>query len=60
MQISISWACSEVTTKGVRVSTEADTLPVCSILELFNWVQFLRKKSEHVRGDAFWKFSGVL
>jgi hypothetical protein len=40
---------------GVGNSTVAETLPVCSIVGYYNWVEFLTKWPEHLRGDAFWK-----
>ena len=55
MQISIFRRFSEVMASGVEMSAEADTLPVSSIVQYFNWVEFLRKWPEHLRGDAFWK-----
>jgi len=52
-EFSIFRPCLEVTASGVGGSTQAKTPPVCSILEYFNWVKFLRKWLEDLRGDAF-------
>ncbi len=41
---------------GKGKSTEADTLPVCSVVQYFKGVEFLGKWSEDLRGEAFWKF----
>ncbi len=59
MEFSIFRPCLEVTASGVGVSTQADTPPVCSIPKYFNWVKFLRKMPEHLRGDAFWKMQNI-
>ena len=55
MEFSIFRPCSQVLTSGVEMSTEAETLPVCSIFGLSAWAEFLRKWPQHLRGDAFWK-----
>ena len=47
--------CRQGMTREVEKSTEAETVPVCSIPAYFNWVEFLRKWLEHLRGDAFSK-----
>ena len=44
---------------GVQMSKQADTAPVCSTPEYCNWVEFLWKWTEHLRGDAFWKLQKI-
>ena len=53
-------ACLQVIASSVEKSTWPDTLPVCSMLEYFTWVEFLRKWPQHVRGDAFWKLTKIM
>ncbi len=45
--------CSEVMARELGISTAADTLADCSIDGMHCSVEFLRKWSEHLRGDAF-------
>jgi len=59
MEISIIRPCSQVMASGIGKRTEADTLSVCSIVELCNWVEFLGKWPEHLSGDAFWKLQKI-
>jgi len=35
--------CSQIMGSGVKMSTQAETLPLCSIREYFNSVEFLQK-----------------
>ena len=55
VQMSILRPCLEVVASSVGMSTEADTLPVCCILEYSKWVEFLRKWSYHLFRGVRWK-----
>ena len=59
MEISIYRACSEVVPSGIEMSAEADTVPVCGILEKFHRVEFLTKWPQHLRGGSFWKLQKI-
>ena len=55
MQISIFRQSLQVMASGIEMSTEAETLPVRSIVQTFKWAAVLGNWAEHVRGHAIWK-----